>query len=121
MRMLIKGVDISRYVQSFSKNNIASVVQFLEIFKWDKEAEDWLREYLATTPAAPPPADDLDEYNKPQIIGPGIVLGTHDCGGEILRFNIRGCHTAATGRVAYEECTKCTYYKEVFREVEGGE
>ena len=119
--LIINGVNIENYAESFNEFHLDSVLQFLEVFKWDQQAEDWLREYLATTQRTGRATGASAPYEKDMTFGPGVIIGYHDCGGKITRYKIKKCHTNSTGRLTYEECNKCNYYKETFtEEVEGG-
>lgn len=105
--MLINDIDIGVYADSFSVDNLHSVLQFLEVFNWDKDAEEWLREHLRIQS----PSGEVGNY-KPFLVE--TVVGIHDCGGTITFHHIPNCEVASTGRVYYEECDKCTYYMERF-------
>ena len=116
--MLINGVDIEKYAMSFDEFHLSSVLQFLEVFKWSPEAEEWLREHLKSGRPTGRPRQSEDLYHVNVTLGPGTVVRFHKdagCEGKIIRYKIKSCHTKATGRLSYEECSKCNYYREEFR------
>jgi hypothetical protein len=116
------GVDIELYARSHDPTCIHTVLQFLELFKWDKNAEAALR-YLADTKyklgMVKPSEKGQLRKKKPIIEEPEVpvfVVGVcPKCEEKLLGEPVAACETRGTGRVFVKECSVCTYYCELFR------
>lgn len=139
MLLLVKNIDVARYMESFSDRDVDTVIQFLEIFgccrnlhkvlvKLRSESIDRARieaERLRrmrprgrSGPSRTETSEECkedDEYDD--LVPEPLVVGVcPKCGWALVGGPVPGCERNKTNRVFYEECTKhnCVYYAEVF-------
>ncbi len=110
-------LDLERFAASHHATCLHSVIQFLEIFEWDSKIEAELREIVNKMgiPIDVPGGGRAEPHQRELLM---ITLKDRtcpECDHEIKAARIPSCEKARTGRVWYEECTKCTYYKEEFK------
>lgn len=118
------GIDLKKYADSHDKNCLHSVLQFLQIFKWDKEVEEAL-DYLIHKKykAGSSVKSKLRKRHGKRFINidePAplrIIVGMcHKCGGVLKASDLSECESKKTGRITVFECDDCTYYREIFRQ-----
>jgi hypothetical protein len=126
------GVDLELYIQSFSPQCAHTVLQFLNLFQWDKNARDAL-DYLLNekyktghtvkSEYGPKPYKEVI-IEEPDDL-PFIVGGCPRCGDMVFGGPVPPCEYRETGRIFVKVCKSCTYYSEIFEtqetiiEVEG--
>jgi hypothetical protein len=121
------GVDLELYMASFDPYHIPTVLQFLQVFQWDKRAEKALeclvRKYRLTPRVVgkvlTPKEARLEK--KPELIEPRLprdIVGICPrCDNPLRGERIPNCETKKTGRLYVKICssTNCTYYSELFK------
>jgi hypothetical protein len=117
------GVDLQLYVRSHTPKCLQSVHQFLQLFKWDKNALEALEYLLATDYKVVSEnvvtAERTHRHGKertyPEEYTINIRIGIcPKCGSALLGDPIPSCERSKTGRVFWTECSSCTYHKELF-------
>lgn len=137
------GVDLEHYTAAMNRECLPQILQFLQLFEWDKKAERALEYLIRKYPAGitirskkiTPKQKALEvriekeaayEWDDPQL---PFVLGLCPECGELMRgLAIPACESRVSARVFYKECTVCPYYSEIFwdeekqesKEIEGG-
>lgn len=137
------GVDLELYVKNHDPRCLVTVMNFLELFQWDRSAEKALRYIIhkhgynkrvtavKTRSRSMPKEEPWEQAREDEKTWTGTVpMGPCPrCGGWVMGDKVASCETQKTDRVSYKMCEECTYYSEVFRikdgkkliEIEGGE
>jgi hypothetical protein len=117
------GVDMELYMRSHDPECIHTVIQFLELFKWDQNALEALQ-YLADEKyilGSTAYARDIklrqkkirQDFTEPKSLV--LVIDQCDkCGGLLRAGRLAACESKETGRTGIIECDDCTYYAEIF-------
>lgn len=131
----INNIPVYQYTQSFSRDQIDAVIQFIEVFGGNDKLLIFLRK-LATGELLPkhkpqkktPKEKESDvaiERERAIVKFMSVIGSCPKCGDELRGMSLRGCEQSKTGRHFYKECRSCGYYSEVFKkrkrfiEVEG--
>jgi hypothetical protein len=120
------GVDIELYLMSHDPKCFHTVLQFLELFQWDKRAEAALR-YLVDvkfkighTVQARTTQLRRKRVPIPEIPPLGLMVGIcPKCGEALMGESMPACETRESGRLFLKVCASCTYYSELFRKSGG--
>jgi hypothetical protein len=140
--------DVLRYLKSFDLGSLHSVLQWLEVFKWDSDAEEIIREFLSDKVMPVGIGEKARDFKPGGKCNKGKGTkgkGTKDdsrendphplrtviglcpkCGAVMRGEPLLPCSKEKKKRVFYRECSSCTYYAEIFErrgkhyEIEGG-
>jgi hypothetical protein len=115
------GVDLELYIKAHEPICLVTVLNFLELFQWDKRAEKALR-YIIKKHGHDTrvKAEQIRARSSPVIETPDpsplpIVCGRCSrCLGLVRTGPVPGCEAAKTNRVTLKECDNCSYYSEIF-------
>jgi hypothetical protein len=115
--IMYNGVDLQLYRTSFTDEQLTAVLQWLQLFKWDKRAEKALR-YIIWQHKLGTKVQSKVSVPRGKIVEPDPLQNTvgecPKCGGVVRGKSLPRCETSATGRVYYTECDDCVYYTEYF-------
>jgi hypothetical protein len=127
-------VDLELYASSFHQKQLHAVLQFLELFQWDRRAErlldyllheKWKVGDVVKAEASRRKYKEQVLWDEP-IEFTTIVGVCPKCDWPVVGDAIHErCERKLSGRLFIKECTNCTYYSELFEhdgeltEVEG--
>jgi len=127
MLMLINGVDVDIYLQTFDDHVLNGVHQWLEAFGCCDELREKLGLVLSEKLSRRRGAEARVKREKEKAVRryvedkgdlPPIqtIIGLcPKCNGPIRGEPLSSCETKKTGRVFYAECCTCKYYYEMFK------
>jgi hypothetical protein len=139
VHMLIKGVDLGKYIESHDPRVVSSFVQFLDVFDCCRNLRKYLKELEADRLDVAREEAEMLRNSRKEHLGydregrrgthkehidaisvdprpPDTIVGVcHKCQSVVRGEPIKGCETEKTGRVFYGMCDRCTYYFEVFK------
>ena len=102
--MIINGKSVDLYFESHSLQQINTVIQTLKVFGLHRELELYLKNGKYKQRYEKEPVDALELRLK------DLPKSCPQCGRPMRGTNRVGC----AGRVWYEECIMCSYYREEF-------
>jgi hypothetical protein len=136
LKMIINGVNVKRYSETFSRDVISSVNQYLSVFKCCGDLNDALSaitsEWLALDRKEAERLGGIAEANKARRSGKAprktnndgiqemapllVVIGDCPrCGSNLKGEPMPQCEKDKSGRHFYAECSACTYHYEIFK------
>ena len=116
--MIINGIDVDKYFKSHSGQEVATVINALQAFALHRELELYLKNGMykrrfAFRDAQAIVSKRIDTKNQLNLERSMSIIQDRtcqECGSPLLGTKEVRC----AGRVWYEECTVCTYYREEF-------
>jgi hypothetical protein len=129
----INGINFDNYIKTFDPRHLHSVQQFLEMFACCPELEAALKNFLDDSfavkqqrtriyRAAEQQRDQERYFSETEIEPrplPPIPKKCPDCDAQLGGVEMPSCEQRHSGRIAIEECSECSYYKEYFKQPDG--